>query len=663
MKNTYMFLLCCLGFTTMAQFNAIWYFGSYAGLNFNTSPPSLLTNGFINNPDNVSSICDGTGSLLFYTNGSTVWNKNNFIMNNGTGLIGNSTAGQCALIVPVPCSNGRYAIFSPTEFASPGNLHYSVVDITQNSGLGAVEVATKNTSLGTGWTEKLCAYFYVPGNYYWVLAHKWNSADFVAFKVDANGIATQSVVSTVGSVHNCGVYSGAHDAMGQLTISPDGLKVVNALTCQDFNELFDFNPVTGQVSNAINLMGDGGKAWGTVFSPDSRKLYTNSIFGSNIFQFDLSNSTAAAIQASRIQIGTSGTAGYSFGYMELAPDNKIYIPRPNGSFLAAITNPNGAGTACNFNLSAINLSPANSTWGLSRCAYNIQASSAPLTYAISSNTYCSGQTLTITMTNPGTYVWNNFVGSNVYTLVASAAQIITVTAGGGCQSLQIPVNPVITPPISYTVYPPTYCTGQTVTVALSGQGPYLWNTVLGGNTYTTLASGSSTINVSNPNGCSSVNIPIVPGSPILSYSVFPAVVCVGQNVTITVSGTGPFTWNNLPGGSQSVYTLNGPLTVNVYETESCRSAIINVVPKNCVGLEENAESRNLFFVFPNPCEDFLHVNYSGNESVRIYNLDGQLQTQCQPEELREKPAINTSDLKPGLYLISCGPDHRYFLKE
>lgn len=304
-------------FTFFSQRANIWYFGSNAGLNFNTNPPSALTNGQTNCSDNTSSISDVNGNLLFYTDGSSVWNKNHIIMPNGNGLIGSYTGGQCAVIIPVPCNNNRYVIFHCTEFSNPGWLHCTVVDMSLNGGLGDVVSAQKNISLGSGWTEKICAYYNSVGNFYWVLVHQWGNNNFVAFNVSTTGIATQSVVSSVGSAHTCGSYGGAHDAMGQLTISQNGYLVANALTCQDKIELFNFNVLTGVLSNFISIPGNGGYAWGTAFSSNNNKLYVNSIFGQSIYQYDLTNYNFISISSSIYTVVTTGVASYNFGYMEL----------------------------------------------------------------------------------------------------------------------------------------------------------------------------------------------------------------------------------------------------------------------------------------------------------------------------------------------------------
>ena len=128
----------------------IWHFGSNTGLDFNFIPPTPII-GPTNNPDNSTTISDKYGNLLFSSNGTTVWNKLGAVMPNGSGLISHSSAGQCALIVPIPCSN-KYVIFTNTEFVSPGYLNYTIVDMDLMSGMGDVDITYKNFSSGSGWT-------------------------------------------------------------------------------------------------------------------------------------------------------------------------------------------------------------------------------------------------------------------------------------------------------------------------------------------------------------------------------------------------------------------------------------------------------------------------------------------------------------------------------
>lgn len=370
-KNILSLLFILITCSIFSQRSNTWHFGSNAGLNFNINPPAPITNGQVNGPDNTTTISDIQGNLLFYTEGQNVWNKNHTVMPNGSGLIGHNSAGQCAVIIPIPCDPNKYIIFHVTEYSSPGYLSYTIVDMTLNGGLGDVVATKKNVSLGSGWTEKLCAYYNPNGNFYWLFSHKWQSDQYVGFKIDATSIATQSVVSNIGSIHSCGSYGGVHDAMGQLTISPNGKKIVNALTCQDKYEVFDLNINTGIISNLIIIPGNGGNAWGTAFSPDSKKLYVDGLFSPSVYQYDLSIFSQTAVANSQAILYTASGGGYNFGYMELGPDSLVYIAKPSSSSLTVIQNPNVGGAGCNFSLAGPSLGIKSSTHGLSRIAYNI----------------------------------------------------------------------------------------------------------------------------------------------------------------------------------------------------------------------------------------------------------------------------------------------------
>jgi hypothetical protein len=448
MRSLYLFIFSAGLLSLTAQRANIWHFGSGAGLNFNNNPPTVYAGGTTSGPDNSSSISDKSGNLLFYTDGVTIWNKNHVIMANGTGLSGHSSAGQCALIVPMPCDSMKYVVFHVTEFASPGNLSYSVVDMSLGSGLGAVVSSQKNISLGTGWTEKLCAYYNPNGRFYWLVAHKWNSDQFVAFKITSSSIATTSVVTGIGSVHNCGTYGGAHDAMGQLTISPDGSKIVNALTCKDVYELFDFNLATGVLSNSMSIPGDAGKAWGTAFSPDSRKLYVDNLFGQSVYQYDLTSNNLSTILSSKYTLITVTSGGYNFGYMELGPDNKVYIAHPSTTFMSVVNAPNNSGSTSNFSLNGQSLGSNSSSHSTSRIAYNIP-NEQPFSISISSSTsktLCSGQVTTLTAMGATSYTWSNSSTASSFTIKATTSVTFTVVGSStvSCNNSTASISLVVT---------------------------------------------------------------------------------------------------------------------------------------------------------------------------------------------------------------------------
>jgi len=71
-----------------AQQGNQWYFGHLGGINFATNPPTALTDGQLNTLEGCSSVSDGNGNILFYSDGTQVWNRNGDPMPNGGGLKG-----------------------------------------------------------------------------------------------------------------------------------------------------------------------------------------------------------------------------------------------------------------------------------------------------------------------------------------------------------------------------------------------------------------------------------------------------------------------------------------------------------------------------------------------------------------------------------------------
>lgn len=78
MKKNLLIILLFLSLASYAQGEAnIWYFGNKAGLDFNSGSPVALTDGQIESEEGCATISDANGHLLFYTDGVSVWDKNN----------------------------------------------------------------------------------------------------------------------------------------------------------------------------------------------------------------------------------------------------------------------------------------------------------------------------------------------------------------------------------------------------------------------------------------------------------------------------------------------------------------------------------------------------------------------------------------------------------
>ena len=93
----------------------IWYFGTHAGVDFNSGIPIPLTDGQINRWEGVASFCDSLGNLLLYTDGDSVWNANHEPMENGYNLLGDPSSTESAIIIPYPQRDSLFFLFTVDE--------------------------------------------------------------------------------------------------------------------------------------------------------------------------------------------------------------------------------------------------------------------------------------------------------------------------------------------------------------------------------------------------------------------------------------------------------------------------------------------------------------------------------------------------------------------
>jgi PKD repeat protein len=339
--------------------NNIWFFGRYASVDFNGPAPVGGRGGQIFLQEGGAVACDpATGALLFYTDGSTVWDRFHQPMQNGTGLLGGGSSTQSALILRVPGSPSRYVIvttagvepdLTPGSSGLPLNVTvgacYSVVDLSLNGGRGAV--TSKNMRLVKPASEKVTAVRHCNGYDYWIILRAWGNNAFYVFLLDRNGVSSNPVISTGGHapVEQWG-------AIGQMKASPNGAWLALATADDKAIELFRFDNASGRVGEAIPLLSDSG-GYGVSFSPNSSKLYiandfeTRDSYSDYIAQYDLSSNDPAAIRAS-LYIERVEPPTVAYGALALGPDGKIYMARIGDSALGVINNPDARGAAMNF---------------------------------------------------------------------------------------------------------------------------------------------------------------------------------------------------------------------------------------------------------------------------------------------------------------------------
>lgn len=376
--------------------SAHWYFGVYSGLDFSTGAPQVVYDGALETGEGCASISDVNGNLLFYTDGTTVYNRNHQQLNT-TDLKGNPSSTQSAIIVPYPGNADLYYIFTvdaddlatPTSTSNEG-FHYYLVDMTLNGGLGGM-VNTPNNNLLSLTSEKVTAVAHKNNNDIWVITHFEDK--FYSYLVSSTGLNTTPIISQVGPYIDPQVYPV--NSRGYIKASPNGKKIgiahlsnlpLSELGMNGTNDyfantydghaaLYDFDDQTGIISNEIILSTDSSP-YGLEFSFDSKYAYFEYDYHSGvswthgeIAQYDLS---ATDIPASKIVIFDdfqyNNDLFQARGALQLALDNKIYYSPTLysgtsyfGQYLSVIHSPHLPGLAANFEYNAIQMTSATNS--------------------------------------------------------------------------------------------------------------------------------------------------------------------------------------------------------------------------------------------------------------------------------------------------------------
>ncbi len=365
------FFLFILKLTAQYQANT-WCFGDSAKLHFH-SGGITIGSCITNTLEASASISDTNGNLLFYissdvlafNDGMRIYNQNDQQMQFGDSILSNPSVTQGVLILPVPLDSSRFYLFSLgfQSLSSIQQLFYSIVDITQNGGQGAV--ISKNNVLSPAalnLTEKLNAVKHANGRDWWVFVHGANTNTFYKYLVTPSGIIPYPSQS-IGSMHD--YFSSAMNisgVAGEMEFSQYGDKLLVVNTAGIIN-IFDFDRCTGILSNWLDLspsnpVTPADTYYGCSFSPDGTKVYISSVLPhGKLFQFDLNSPTPLS---TKTLIYNNNNDSVMLGQQQLGPNGRIYLASffglsfPNNLYdftnthLSVITQPNSAGLACSF---------------------------------------------------------------------------------------------------------------------------------------------------------------------------------------------------------------------------------------------------------------------------------------------------------------------------
>lgn len=321
-------LINCGG--TPGRNNAIWYFGDFAGIDFNHEPPVPLLNSAMTTSEGCATVCDENGNLMFYSDGVTVWNKNHKPMPNGTNLKGNTSSTQSAIVVPDPGNRFQFYLFTVSaEEVDQYGLYYSIIDTRLNGGLGDV-TTVKNVFLMKEASEKLTATRHDNNKDVWIASFERYTNTYYTFLLSDKGIGKPIKTSTGKILKQANIH-------GHLRFSHDGTLLVMGYAYDNTVQICRFDKKTGKPSWWFNIEGDDMFAYGLEFSPDDSKLYIGNHSKATVYQVDMKAGSASEIKASMRRMAT--TSRYADA-LQVGPDGKIYMALNDYEYLGVIPNPN-----------------------------------------------------------------------------------------------------------------------------------------------------------------------------------------------------------------------------------------------------------------------------------------------------------------------------------
>lgn len=366
-----------------------WVFGYKSGLTWNTKR-SMLLKGLDGTPDKTLdglpsefpisfkkdiqiqategffTMSDKRGNLLFYSDGITIWNKNNEIMLNGSNLTGSFTAAQAGIVINYPGDANKYIVFAIDQWYR-GGLAYSVVDMTLDNGLGGVELFPdgKNYRLLEGalgaMGESVTAVRHSNLVDFWLVAPGKSSGVgeptyMNVWKIDSDGVHWQSLNSSISVNLDTSDTSTKMGINGYCTFDARGNHFVWPICGFDMKygmngvTLFGkFNPEDG-IFESLSHFIVGLLGYGAEFSLSGKYLYLPEMYywyscpeyaaailtGNatvsepvlRVFDFE---ELLSASDPNSVTPYKTVTSGHYQGAAQMGPDGRIYIPSALGT--------------------------------------------------------------------------------------------------------------------------------------------------------------------------------------------------------------------------------------------------------------------------------------------------------------------------------------------
>ena len=407
------------------------------------------------------------GDFLF-TNGRWIWDEHGNTISGGGKMYYSSWVDfadaapnglayrQSVLFLPSPRDSNKVYLFNiypehaigsgSNYYEAPENVYFNIINLRGTNNQPEVTLKCDSILHKRMLNGHLTATRHANGRDWWVVCHGYNTNTFYKFLITGDTVGP-AIQQNIGSVMD-----DKNFFLGNGCFSPDGEHYVIISGENGKIELYNFNRCSGEFTSLqqdtinrdnspVNVPVSGA------FSPSGRYYYVNTLY--KLYQYDID---APSFATSRLLIDTSdhyrehpSLVQGDFGYLALAPNNKIYLsPWAGIELIHEINYPDSAGKSCHFVQHFDTLLPYGNSGPPNVVNYDLGATALYQAGAGPGKTILSGQSILIgtSSVNGVLYQWNPtsglsdpYIAQPIATPLQTTTYYLTITdtsGGSGC---------------------------------------------------------------------------------------------------------------------------------------------------------------------------------------------------------------------------------------
>jgi gliding motility-associated-like protein len=261
----------------------------------------------------------------------------------------------------------------------------------------------------------------------------------------------------------------------------------------------------------------------------------------------------------------------------------------------------------------------------------------PVITADGSSIFCDGDSVLLTSSEGSSWLWSNGMTTRTITVKTAGNYNVRITDANGCYSpasdtMVVNVNPLPSKPVITTGGPTTFCEGDSVLLTSSDAPIYAWSNGESTRNIYIKESGSYTVNVTDTNGCTSLESdpvhittitgPAKPDITVTGNTEF----CEGDNAILTSSDGESYIWSN--GETTKAITVEsaGSYHVRTQDSYGCYSLPsdnviiqVNSLPKKPVikGDSEYCAGETATLMSDSPAHSYIWSNGDTSATIKV----------------------------------------------